>query len=199
MAKSDDLVLMAVIGAPHGVRGELRAKTHTGDPLALGHYGPLRDQAGRTFKVLSVRPARNVVVLRIEGVNNRENAEALKGVNLYVQRSALPDDSLEQDEFFHADMEGLAVRDANGVDYGVVDGVYNFGAGDVLELKKPGSRPVMIPFSEIAVPHIDWESGILIVDPMAAGLVGEDDEKRPGSRRRRPFKKPAQTAGKEGS
>ncbi|MCP5001142.1 MAG: ribosome maturation factor RimM [Hyphomicrobiales bacterium] len=197
MAKSDELVLMAVIGAPHGVRGELRAKHHTADPRALGDYGPLADEAGRTFKVLSVRPAKNVVVMRLEGINSREAAEALKGVNLYIPRTALQDDSLEDDEYFQADLEGLAVRDAQGIDYGTVDGVYNFGAGDILELKKPGSKPVMIPFSEAAVPQIDWEGRFLTIDPIAAGLDGEEGGKGPGSRRRRPSKKPANAAGKE--
>ena len=189
MAKSDDLVLMAVIGAPHGDRGELRAKPHTDTPLALGAYGPLRDGAGRTYTVLAVRPAKTVVVMRLDGINSREAAVALKGTELFVQRSALPDDSLEEDEFFQADLAGLAVRDADGLDHGRVEAVYNFGAGDILELKKPGAKTVMIPFSESAVPHIDWESGVLTVDPLAAGLDDESETKGPGSRRRRPSRK----------
>ncbi|MEM9105334.1 MAG: ribosome maturation factor RimM [Pseudomonadota bacterium] len=186
MAKPGDLVLMAVIGAPHGVRGELRAKPHTDDPLALGTYGPLFDRAGKAYTVQSVRPAKNVVVMRLEGVESREAAEALKGTEFFVPRDALPDDSLEEDEFFQADLEGLMVRDINGTDHGQVTGVHNFGAGDILELKKPGAKPVMIPFSESAVPHIDWENGVLTVDPLAAGLDGDDDTKGPGSRKRRP-------------
>lgn len=186
MAKSEDLVLMAVIGAPHGVRGELRAKPHTDDPLALGTYGALLDDTGKAYTVQSVRPSKNVVVLRLQGIDSREAAEALKGKGLFVPRSALPDDSLEEDEFFQSDLEGLAVVDADGGDRGLVAGVYNFGAGDVLELKKPGAKPVMIPFSETAVPDIDWENRVLTVDPVAAGLDGEDEQQGPGSRRRRP-------------
>ena len=199
MAKPDDMVLMAVIGAPHGVRGEVRAKPYTGDPMALGDYGALCDETGGTYEVLSVRPAKNVVVLRLEGIKDREAAEALKGVSLYVPRARLPDDLLEDDEFFHADLEGLAVRDAEGKEYGTVGGVYNFGAGDILEVLRPGKRPVMIPFSEAAVPYIDREGGVLTVEPVAAGLDGTDEEKGPGSRRRRPStgKKPAKSTGEE--
>jgi 16S rRNA processing protein RimM len=178
MAKSDDLVLMAVIGAPHGVRGELRAKPYTDDPLALGAYGPLQDDEGNAYTVLSVRPAKAVAVLRLKGIDSREAAEKLKGTGLYVPRAALRDDSLDDDEYFQADLEGLTVRDADGGDYGRVAGVYNFGAGDILELKKPGSKPVMIPFSETAVPNIDWESGVLTVDPVAAGLDDDDDDRK---------------------
>ena len=199
MAVTGKKVLVAVIGAPHGVRGELRAKPHTDDPLGLSEYGPLTDENGRAFKVLSVRPAKNVVVMKIEGVGSREAAEALKGVSLYVPREALPDDSLEEDEYFQADLEGLAVRDADGVDYGTVEGIYNFGAGDILELRKPGAKPVMIPFTETAVPHIDWENRILTVAPIAAGLAGDPDEKGPGSRRRRPGAERGRTRGKQGS
>jgi hypothetical protein len=114
MAKSDDLVLMAVIGAPHGVRGELRAKPYTDDPLALGAYGPLQDDEGNAYTVLSVRPAKAVAVLRLKGIDSREAAEKLKGTGLYVPRAALRDDSLDDDEYFQADLEGLTVRDADG-------------------------------------------------------------------------------------
>ena len=139
--------------------------------------------------MLAVRPAKNVVVMRLQGIDSREAAEALKGTELFVPRSALPDDSLEDDEYFQSDLEGLHVRDTQGREHGRVEAVHNFGAGDILELKKPGARAVMIPFSESAVPHIDWENGVLTVEPTAAGLDDEDVGKGPGSRRRRPPRK----------
>lgn len=191
MTRQDDLVLMAVIGAPHGVRGEIRARVYTEDPLALPDFGPLRDESGRSFEVRSVRPAKNVVVMRLSGVETREAAEALKGISLYVARSRLPDDALEDDEFFQADLIGLDVRDAGGKTYGTVRAVYNFGGGDILELAEAGKRSVMIPFSDAAVPDIDLEAGFVVVDPMAAGLEG--DEASPGSRKRRPPSKAGKT------
>ncbi|MCY6383399.1 ribosome maturation factor RimM [Hoeflea prorocentri] len=197
MAKDDDRVLMAEIGAPHGLRGEVRAKFYTEDPQTLGSYGPLFDEKGRAFKVLSVRPAKNVVVLRLEGVSGREAAEAMKGTALYISRDSLPDDGLEDDEFFQTDLVGLAVLDDAGKAYGTVTSVHNFGAGDILELADPGKRAVMIPFSETAVCDINWDDGQLIVDPVAAGLDDQGEDEGPGSRRRRPPKHRPATSRKD--
>ena len=110
-------VQMAVIGAAHGIKGEVRVKTFTGDPLALGDYGPLYATDGRRFEMLDIRPARTVVVVRFKGVADRNAAEALNGTELFVDRSALPDDG-EEGEFYHADLVGLAVRDENGATIG---------------------------------------------------------------------------------
>ena len=187
MDSNSDLVLMAVIGAPHGVKGEVRAKAHSDDPMSLKAYGPLRDEAGDIFEILSIRPAKNVVVLRLAGVTTREAAEALKGQSLYIERERLPDDELEDDEFFQTDLIGLAVHDAQGKSYGHVHAVHNFGGGDILELSLDGKRTVMIPFNETAVTQIDLKAGTVTVDPLAAGL--EDMSQGPGSRRRRPPRK----------
>ena len=197
MAQADDLIVMAEIGAPHGVRGELRAKAYTDDPLAVGEYGPLVDRNGRSYTVLSVRPAKNVVIMRIEGIDSREAAEALKGLALHVPRSRLPDGSLEEEEFFQSDLIGLSVRDAGGTAYGTVAAMHNFGAGDILEIKPQKGPAVMIPFSEAAVPAIDFEAGLLTVDPVAAGLDDPGEKKGPGSRRRRPAGKGAGKAERE--
>lgn len=191
MTGNDDLVLMAVVGAPHGVRGEVRARAYSDDPMALKTFSPLQDEAGRHYEVRSVRPAKNVVVMRLSGVETREAAEALKGTSLYIDRSRLPDDSLEDDEFFQADLIGLQVRDNAGKTYGTVQAVQNFGGGDILELADAGKRSVMIPFSEAAVPEIDVAAGFILVDPVAAGLDGA--ETGPGSRKRRPPSKSGET------
>ena len=187
MTAKPDLVLIAVIGAPHGVKGEVRAKAHTDDPLALEAYGPLRDGAGGTYEVLSVRTAKTVAVLRLTGVRTREAAEALKGTSLYIERQRLPDEELEEDEFFQADLIGLAVNDAAGKSYGEIRAIHDFGGGDILDLSGDGKRTVMIPFSEAAVTEIDLAAGHVTVDPVAAGL--DDIARGPESRRRRPPKK----------
>ncbi|MEM6464489.1 MAG: ribosome maturation factor RimM [Pseudomonadota bacterium] len=176
MATSDQRILVAVIGAPHGLRGEVRAKTFTEDPIAVGDYGPLSDKSGQAFDVKSVRAAGKGVVLRLKGVDDRDAAEALRGARLFVPRDALPDTALEKDEYFQTDLEGLAARDAQGADYGIVQAVYNFGAGDILELKTPGGKSVMIPFSEAAVQTIDREQGFITLDPVAAGLEDTPDK-----------------------
>lgn len=187
MKKLENPVLMATIGTAQGLRGEVRVRSYTADPLSLGDYGRLYSDDGRDFEILEVRPGRNALIVRFRGINDRNAAEALNGTELFIERDALPDEELEGDEFFYADLEGLEAIDDEGTSYGVVTGIYDFGGGDLLELKGPGKRPVLIPFSEAAVLEVDFESGRILVDPVAAGLVDEGGS-GPGSRRRRPPK-----------
>jgi 16S rRNA processing protein RimM len=171
MTKLENPVLMATLGAAQGLRGEVRARSYTADPTALGEYGKLHSADGRVFEILELRESKNIVIIRFRGINDRDAAEALNGLELFIDRSNLPDDELEEDEFYYTDLEGLEVVDEKGIGYGVVSGVYDFGAGDLLELKGPGKRPVLIPFSEAAVLEIDLEGGKVLIDPMAAGLI----------------------------
>ncbi|MBZ9658838.1 ribosome maturation factor RimM [Mesorhizobium sp. ESP-6-4] len=173
MPKLENPVQMAVIGAAHGIKGELRVKTFTGDPLALADYGPLYARDGRAFQITDIRPAGTVVVVRFKGVGDRNAAEALAGTELLVDRSVLPDDG-EEDEFYHADLIGLEVRDDTGV-IGRVVAVHNFGGGDILDVTLAGRKGVLIPFTQAAVPHVSIADGFVEVNPQAAGLV-EDEE-----------------------
>ena len=179
MSKLENPVLMASVGAAQGLRGEVRVKAFTADPMALGDYGHLHSLDGRSFEILDIREAKNVVIVRFRGVNDRNAAEALNGLELYIDRDNLPDDELDEDEFFYADLEGLEAVDGEGKRYGTVSAVFDFGAGDLLELKGPGRRPVLIPFSEAAVLEIDLEGGTLLIDPYAAGLVDASDDDKP--------------------
>jgi 16S rRNA processing protein RimM len=177
MSKLNNPVQMAVIGAPHGIKGELRVKAFTADPLALGDYGPLFTRDGRSFEIIDIRPANTVVVVRFKQVKDRNAAEALTGTELFVDRSALPDDEGDDSEFYHADLVGLTVRDETGAEIGKVAAVQNFGGGDILELTLGGRKQALIPFTQAAVPVVDIEGGFIGVDTIAAGLVeGEDDE-----------------------
>jgi 16S rRNA processing protein RimM len=182
MGKLENPILMATIGAAQGLRGEVRVRSFTADPLALGDYGHLHTMDGRTFEILDMREAKTVLIVRFRGINDRNAAEALNGVELYIDRDNLPDEELEDDEFYYADLEGLEAVDAQGKSYGMVSGVYDFGAGDLLELKGPGRRPTLIPFSEAAVLEIDLEAGRILVDPMAAGLIETPDETDPSAK-----------------
>jgi 16S rRNA processing protein RimM len=168
-------VHMAVIGAAHGIRGELRVKTFTGDPLALGNYGPLFTADGRSFEVLDIRPAGTVVVVRFKGVPDRTAAESLNGTELYIERSALPDDG-EEGEFYHADLIGLTVRDESDHLLGKITAVQNFGGGDILEFTYGGRKGALIPFTRAAVPHVDVANGFVRIDMVAAGLVEDEDD-----------------------
>ncbi|CDZ67200.1 ribosome maturation factor RimM [Neorhizobium galegae] len=182
MTKLENPILMATIGAAQGLRGEVRVRTYTADPTALGEYGNLHSEDGRIFEILEIREAKNIAIVRFRGINDRNAAEALAGLELFIERDNLPDDELEEDEFYYADLEGLEAVDQDGKSYGTVSAVYDFGAGDLLELKGPGRRPALIPFSEAAVLEIDLEGGKIVIDPQAAGLAEnpEDDGPAPG-------------------
>jgi 16S rRNA processing protein RimM len=177
--KLENPVLMGVIGAAQGLRGEVRVKTFTEEPVAIGEYGTLYGVDGKPYEILDIRPHKEMVVIRFRGVNDRNQAEELRGIELFVERDALDDEDLDDDEFFYADLEGLEARDADGNAYGVVSGIFDFGAGDILELSQEGKRAQLIPFSEAAVLEIDLEAGVLLIDPIAAGLVNPDGDDEP--------------------
>ena len=174
MPKPENPVQMAVIGAAHGIRGELRVKTFTGDPLALGDYGPLYAKDGRAFEIEDIRPSGEVVVVRFKGIRDRTVAEALTGTDLFVDRSVLPAE--KEDEFYHADLVGLVVRDETGCDAGKVTAVQNYGGGDILEINFRGRKGLLIPFTQAAVPEVDVAAGFIRIDTIAAGLAEDADE-----------------------
>ena len=176
MSRPENPIQLAVIGAAHGIRGEVRVKTFTDDPLAIADYGLLYDGQGKAYEVLEARSAKTVVVVRFKGVNDRNAAEALNGTELFIDRSQLPDDELDEDEFFQTDLIGLEALDADGKSYGVVSALFDFGGGDLIELSLKGKRPMLIPFTEAAVPEIDFEKGTIRVDPYAAGLIADEDD-----------------------
>jgi 16S rRNA processing protein RimM len=167
-------VQLGTIGAAHGIKGELRVKTFTEDPRGIGGYGPLHLADGRTLTVAGLRPAKDVVIVRFAQVRDRSAAEALNGEALFVDRSALPE-ALEDDEFYHADLVGLTVRDETGEELGRVTAVHDFGAGDLLEIRPASGPSLMIPFTHEAVPEIDIAGGVVRIDRIAAGL-GEEAE-----------------------
>jgi 16S rRNA processing protein RimM len=176
--KLENPVLMAVIGAAHGIKGEVRVKSFTGDPEALGDYGPLLTADGRVFEVLDVRPQKEVVVVRFKGVKDRNAAEALAGTELFVDRSALPPVS-DEEEFYHADLVGLSVVDTEGVRLGTVKTMHDYGGGDIVEVAITGARSVLVPFTKAAVPAIDIAAGTMTVDRVGAGLVEDEDDDAP--------------------
>ncbi|WIM10774.1 ribosome maturation factor RimM [Enhydrobacter sp.] len=164
-------VLLGVIAAPHGVRGLVRIKSFTGDPMAVGAYGPLSDETGKKeYRVEALSAARGTVLARIEGIADRTAAEALRGLRLYVERGALPEAG--EREWYEADLIGLPAIGRDGRDWGKVIAFHDFGAGPVMEV----SGGVMLPFTDEAVPEIDIEGGKVVVDP-PAGLLVEGETK----------------------
>ncbi|CAN7540533.1 ribosome maturation factor RimM [Bosea sp. LjRoot237] len=170
---SDDLVLLGIIGAPHGVRGEVRIKTFTADPMALAEYGPLVDEKGRRFEIADARPAKEVVVARLKGVTSREGAELLNGVKLHIERSRLPAPE-DEDEFLQADLVGCVVVGPDGAILGKVTAVANYGAGDLLDIEMPDGRSVLMPFTKAYAPRIDIAAKRIEALP-PVGLFEDDD------------------------
>ena len=162
-----DRVLIAQIGAAHGVRGEVRLKAFTEDPMSVARYGALETEDGaRRFEIEAVRPAKDMLVARLKGVADRNAAEALKNLRLYVARAKLPKPA--DDEFYYADLVGLAATTADGGAFGTVKAVHNFGAGDLLEIEPAsGGATLLLPFTEATVPAIDLADRKLVVAPPA--------------------------------
>jgi 16S rRNA processing protein RimM len=161
-------VCLGVIAGRHGVRGLVRIKSFTAVPEDVASYGPLSDEQGRQrFDITVTGRAKGALLARIEGVGDRDRAQALTGTRLYVERSALP--AVEEEEtYYYADLIGLAAEDREGRSLGRVVAVHDFGAGDVLELDGgPEGRPLFLPFTRVAVPLVDLERGRIVVDPPA--------------------------------
>jgi 16S rRNA processing protein RimM len=157
-------VCLGQIGAAHGVRGEVRLRSFTADPGAITRYGPLETEDGRVFEIESLRPAKDHFVARLAGIRGRDAAAQLANIKLYVPRERLPKPEAA-DEFYHADLVGLAVVDRAGEKLGTVVAVHNFGAGDLIEVRQAEGEPTqMLPFDEATVPEVDLAAGRLVVE-----------------------------------
>lgn len=169
-------ILLAIIGAAQGLKGEVRVKSYTQTPEGFAGYGLLYDANGRSFEVLGTRVAKEVVVTRFKGLHDRNAAEVLTGTELFVERGLLIKTSEDEDEFLHADLIGMAVVDGDGQSYGTVLSVLNFGAGDILDVSRGQGGSIAIPFTKAAVPHIDLGTKMIRIDATAAGLVVDEDD-----------------------
>jgi 16S rRNA processing protein RimM len=156
-------VCLGQIGAAHGVRGEVRLRSFTADPAAIASYGPLETESGRVVEIEALRPAKNHFVARLAGVDDRNTAERLTNAKLYVPRERLPE-LPNCDEFYHADLVGLAVVDRAGTRLGTVVAVHNFGAGDLIEIQNMAGETTMLPFDDATVPEVNLAAGCIVVE-----------------------------------
>lgn len=165
------LVVLGAIAGAHGVRGEVKVKTFTETPEAIAAYGPLTgDPGGRVFRLKGLRAVKDGVVARLDGVEDRDAAEALKGTRLCVTRAAMGEP--EEDSFFHVDLVGLTAEDEAGAKLGTVTAVHEFGAGDMLDVRLDETgKSVLVPFRKETVPVVDVKGGRVVVR-----LDAEDDE-----------------------
>lgn len=163
----DTRVCVAQIGAAHGLKGKVRLRSFTQAPSDFATYGPLETEDGtRRLEIEETRFAKDHFVAKFEGVDDRNAAEALRNVNLYVARDKLPDVA-EDETFYHTDLVGLAAVTRDKSAFGEVIAVQNFGAGDILEIRRGDGSTTMLPFTESAVPEIDIAGGMIVVDPPA--------------------------------
>lgn len=166
------MVCVAQVGAAHGVRGAFRVRCFTEAPENVAAYGPLCDaQGNELFALRILGAAKGGLIASVDGIKDRDAAEALRGARLYVPRSRLP--APDEDEFYHEDLVGLVARDEAGQSVGKVTAVLNFGAGDILEITAEGGETKLVPFTREAVPVLDFTSGFVQVVPPTELPTGE--------------------------
>ncbi|MFV0295261.1 MAG: ribosome maturation factor RimM [Hyphomicrobiaceae bacterium] len=176
MTSKGEKVLLGRINGAHGLRGDLIVHAYTFDPADIAAYGPLQAADGtRSFDVTIVRVTDKGVIVRVAGVTDRTAAEALKGVELWLPREQLPEP--DEDEFYHADLIGLAAVAPDGAEVGTVVAVQNYGAGDLVEVRLAGGRRTeLIPFTRACVPRVEIKDRrIIVVMPETTGDEGTDE------------------------
>ena len=167
-------VCVGQFAGAHGVRGLVRIRSFTEEPMRVASYGPVEDEAGtRHFRITAKSMAKGGVIAEVEGIGDRDAAQLLNGTRLYVSRDRLPPIEAA-DEFYQADLIGCAAFDKDGDELGIVHAVHDFGAGILLEVRRTGSEALLLPFNEDVVPEIDIQARRIVVDPPA--MVGEQGD-----------------------
>lgn len=180
---SEELVCVGAITGARGLKGEVRIKSFTADPKGVSDYGDVfEEDGGKSYTIKITGQAKGQLLARLQGVEDRNAAEALKGTRLYVPKSALPEP--EEDEFYFSDLIGLRADLVDGGNLGRIKEVHDFGAGTILEVAGGDLGNVMVPFTRTAVPKVDISAGRVVIDP-PVGLLepaeaeeGEDGVKK---------------------
>ncbi len=160
-----DLICVGAVAGSYGVRGEIRLKSFCAVPEEIADYSPLTNEDGSQSYTLTLsRAIKNGFSGHLSGVETKEQADAIKGLRLFIPRDRMP--SLPDDEYYHADLIGLEVYDTGGTLLGTVKTVQNHGASDLLELHGPNLKgTVLLPFTLAAIPTVDLEKGRIVADP----------------------------------
>jgi 16S rRNA processing protein RimM len=170
---ADERLLLGEIVAAHGIKGLVKVRSFTEAPEDIVAYGPLRDGAGRPVELSLKGPTKGGYLAAVPGVSSRNDAEALRGTQLFVERAMLPDLAVEDEEYYHADLIGLAVERTDGAAFGHIKAMHDFGAGDLLEILPAGSNEtIMVSFDKAAVPLVDLARGRVVI----ADLPQDDDD-----------------------
>src|SRR5258708_1304038 len=167
-------ICIARIGAAHGVSGAVKLWTFTEDPLAVKTYGPLVTKDGaRQFEVTDAREAKGHLVATLKGIATREDAERLNGLELYIAREQLP--ATDEDEYYHADLIGLAAVTPANEPLGRVIPIHNFGAGDIIEIAPAHGATILLAVTNAVVPAVDLEGGRVVIE-LPAEIEGDDEK-----------------------
>lgn len=171
---ADDKIIVGSIAGAFGVHGDVRLKSFCAEPDAIADYTPITRSDGAVITTIVLKGmTKGALIARVDGITTKEQADALKGVDLLAERSQLP--NLPDDEFYHADLMGLAAFDTGGAALGRVKAVQSNGADDLLEIVAPGLKDtVLVPFTRAIVPTVDLEAGRIILDP-PGGLFDDAD------------------------
>lgn len=176
MSQQKQIVMGAFAGA-HGVKGEVKIRSFASDPAALFDFSKLMDKNGKEYVFKKLRNTKpDVFVVRCDAIPTREDAIALKGEKLYVHRDQLPPP--DEDEFYHEDLIGLKCETLDGKPHGKVKSVENYGADDMLEIMNvPNVKgTLLIPFTMANFPEIDFDTGIIKLDPLPDPIVSDQEE-----------------------
>jgi 16S rRNA processing protein RimM len=157
-------ICVAQIGAAHGIRGEVKLRSFTEDPMAVASYGALESEDGtQKFEIEALRPSKGFFIAQLTGIKDRNAAERLTNLRLYIPRDRLPPTE-DADTFYHADLIGLAARTPDGATLGSVTAIYDFGAGDLIEITPDGGgESMLVPFNEATVPIVDIAGGRIVI------------------------------------
>lgn len=157
------MILMGVVTGVRGVKGELRIRAFTDDPGALFDYGPLYTEDGsKSYRGTITGRARGQLLVRFDGLNDRNQAEAIKGLELFVSRDAFPEP--DEDEYYHWDLVGLKAELPDGSFFGTVRRVLDAGAGVSLDITTTEGS-VLVPFTKASVPVVNLAKGKMVIDP----------------------------------
>lgn len=163
MPELSTLVLVGVVTGARGLKGELRVKAFTADPEALFDYGPLTDESGKgRYTGRITGQGKGQLLVRLDGIGDRTQADAVKGLKFYVPREALPE--TEEDEYYYSDLIGMKAELVDGEELGVIRWVLEAGAGASLEVDT-ATDTVLVPFTKAAVPVVDIKGGRVVIDP----------------------------------
>lgn len=171
--KKDFNICVGVITSVSGVKGYVKVRSFTESPDDLARFDRIFDENQNEYKINLISTKRDALIIGVEGIDNRNDAEKLRNTKLFIERSALP--KVANDEYYHADLIGMEVVLSNGYKYGMVKNIVNFGAGDIIEIYSyDAEKLIYYPFTKQYVPHVDFVDSKIVLQPLEEILATDD-------------------------